>query len=70
MYGRRRPGHGPLSYIIAGILGIAALMAVCKAFNYDPFGIIAWIIDSVTWLVTKIADVIYYSPFFKAMTGK
>ena len=45
-------------------------MAVCKAFNYDPFGIIAWIIDSVTWLVTKIADVIYYSPFFKAMTGK
>ena len=70
MYGRRRPGHGPLFYIVVGVVGVAVLIALCRAFDYDPFGIIGWIIDSVTWLVTKLADVIYYSPFFRSMIGK
>lgn len=67
--GRGR-GHGTLFYVVIGIVGVAVAVALCRAFDYDPFGIIGWVIDSVTWLVTRIADAIYASPVFHSVVGR
>lgn len=67
---RRSRGHGPLFYAVLLVVGLGAAIAVCRAFDFDPFGIIGWVIDSTAWLVGRIADVIYDSGVFRQMVGR
>lgn len=52
------------------ILGLALLIAICKVFNYDPFGMINWTANFFIYIVTKLADTIYNFPLFRHLFGK
>ena len=59
-----------LKTILIIIFGLALFIAVCRLFNYDPFGMINWMMNFFTYTITKLADMIYNFPFFRKLFGK
>lgn len=50
------------------IVGAAALIALLRVFGWDPFGIVSWIVDAVTYSVTRLADSL--TPIFHSFFGR
>lgn len=65
---------GTLSNKILRGLGILVLMglavALLRAFDFDPFGIIDWIFSWVGTVVSAIADFFGGNQYFKTFTDK
>mgnify|MGYP001460811854 FL=1 len=68
MYGRRRGGM--LGTILFVVIGLSLALAICRVFNYDPFGIIDWLINGFTYTINHLTDLIYNSAPFKAIFRK
>ena len=56
--------------IVIGILVASLLLAICRAFNYDPFGIIDWVVNAVVYAVNRLTDIIFNNPLFQGIFGK
>lgn len=50
------------------VIGAAALIALLRVFGWDPFGIVSWIVDAVTYSITRLAD--SFTPLFHNFFGR
>lgn len=57
-----------LKGILLFILGAACLIAVLRVFGWDPFGLVSWIVDAITYSITRLADSM--TPIFHSFFGR
>lgn len=59
-----------LSKILLYLLLAGLALAVLRIFHWDPFGVIDWIWNSITTIVTRIADFFVGQPWFQKIFSK
>lgn len=51
--------------LIAGLL-----IALLRMFNYDPFGVVSWVISWIVWGINGVANFFFDSQVFHEITKK
>ena len=64
-------GMGNTLLRIGGFLiGCGFLLALMRVFNWDPFGVVGWLWDWFSAIVTRIADFFTGNDTFRKVTSK
>lgn len=64
-------GIGGTALKILGVFVVLGfIVALLRVFNWDPFGVIDWIIFWITTIITSISDWFGGNEYFQAFTNK